>query len=115
MDSNQVQNLKNRAISQILEAKTEKELEELRIEYLGRKGQINNLLKEIPKIKPDERADFGKLLNDVKKAIEEAIENKKFEIRNSKSEIQNPKFVPTNVVPTMSGSSLRFENPKFET
>ena len=88
MDSNQVQNLKNQAISQILEAKTEKELEELRIEYLGRKGQINNLLKEIPKIKPDERAEFGKLLNDVKKAIEEAIGNKKSEIRNSKSETE---------------------------
>jgi len=88
MDSNQIQNIKNQAISQILDVKTEKELEELRVEYLGRKGQITNLLKEIPKIKPEKRAKFGKLLNDVKKAVEEAIENKKFEIRNSKSETE---------------------------
>ena len=92
MDPNQAQNLKNQAISQILEAKTEKELEELRVEYLGRKGQITNLLKEIPKIKPEKRAKFGKLLNDVKKAIEEAINNQKSKIQISKSKTEKEWF-----------------------
>jgi len=92
MDSNQIQNLKNKAISQILEAKTEKELEELRVEYLGRKGQINNLLKEIPKIKPESRAELGKIINEVKQAIEEAINSQQSVIRNSQFAIKEDYF-----------------------
>jgi len=83
MDISKIQNLKNQAISRILEAKTEKELEELRIEYLGRKGEITNLLKEIPKIKLEKRVEFGKLLNEVKKAVEETIKSQQFTIHNS--------------------------------
>ena len=92
MDISKIQNLKNQAISRILEAKTEKELEELRVEYLGRKGQINNLLKEIPKIKPENKAEFGKLINEVKQTIEETIKRQQFVIRNSQSVIKEEYF-----------------------
>ncbi len=45
MNINKIQNLKNQAISSILEAKNKKELERLRIHYLGRKGEITELIK----------------------------------------------------------------------
>lgn len=73
MDINQLQNLKNQAISSILEAKTEKELEELRQDLFGRKGKLTFLIKEIPKLPLERRVDIGKLANEIKKAIEEAI------------------------------------------
>jgi phenylalanyl-tRNA synthetase alpha chain len=73
MDINKIQNLKNQAISNALEAKTTGELEELRIHYLGRKGEISLLLKELPKLASEEKKEIGQLLNDTKKAIETVI------------------------------------------
>ncbi len=77
MDINIIQNLKNQAISSILEAKSDKELEELRIAYLGRKGKITQLLKEIPSLSSSERREIGQIANDAKKAIEQALINSK--------------------------------------
>lgn len=75
MDITKIQNLKNQAISSILEAKDKQELEELRIHFLGRKGEISRLIKELPKLEVEERKEIGNLLNDAKAAIEEAISN----------------------------------------
>lgn len=77
MESNRIQNLKNQAISSILEAKSDEELEELRIAYLGRKGRITQLLKEIPSFSPSERKEIGQLANDAKNAIEQALADSK--------------------------------------
>jgi phenylalanyl-tRNA synthetase alpha chain len=76
MKPEQIQNLKNQAISAILEAKTPGELERLRIAYLGRKGKISLLLKNLPKLEPAEKRKIGGILNNAKKAIEEAIKAK---------------------------------------
>lgn len=67
-------NLKNQAISNILEAKSEEELENLRVAYLGRKGQITELIKQLSSLPIEQRKKVGLLINDVKKAIEEAID-----------------------------------------
>jgi len=72
-----LQNLKNQAISSILETKNEQELEELRIEYLGRRGQVTKLIKKIPSLSPEQRKDKGNLINETKKIIEEAIISQK--------------------------------------
>jgi len=75
MDIVRLQNLKNQAISNILESKSEKDLEQIRIEYLGRHGEITQLISKLPSLKPEKRKDFGLLLNETKKTIEEAIKN----------------------------------------
>jgi len=66
-------NLKNQALALIREAENKKELEHLRIQYLGRKGQINQILKSIPGLDDQEKQKLGRLTNDVKTAIEQAI------------------------------------------
>jgi phenylalanyl-tRNA synthetase alpha chain len=50
-----------------------KDLENLRIKYLGKRGQLTILLKEIPRLDEGSRKSIGILANDVKKAIEQAI------------------------------------------
>jgi len=69
-------NLKNQASALILQAKDRAELEQLRITFLGKKGKINVLLKEIPKLDEEEKAQIGKLANDVKNAIQGTYEEK---------------------------------------
>lgn len=77
MDVQRLQNFKNQAISKILETKSEKELEDLRIEYLGRQGEITGLIKTIPGLALEKRKEFGELLNETKKIIEAAIDDQK--------------------------------------
>jgi phenylalanyl-tRNA synthetase alpha chain len=80
MDISKILNLKNQAISSILETKDKKELESLRIHYLGRKGEISQLIKVLPSLSSDEKKETGGLLNDAKKAIEEAITSRSSEL-----------------------------------
>jgi len=55
VDINRIQNLKNQAISRILESKSEKELEEVRIEYLGRNGEITKLISQLHLLKDEKK------------------------------------------------------------
>jgi len=59
----ELNNLKNNALAQIIEAGGINTLEELRISYLGRNGSVNKFFKELGKLDSDDRKDFGILLN----------------------------------------------------
>lgn len=73
MIKDQINNLKNEAVGEILEASDEKSLEEIRARFLGRSGKINELTKEIPKLPAEEKANLGKLINETKGTIENAL------------------------------------------
>ena len=66
-------NFKNQALAMINEAKSAQEIKELRLAYLGRKGKINELVKQIPKLKSEEKSQIGRLINEAKDTIEEKI------------------------------------------
>jgi phenylalanyl-tRNA synthetase alpha chain len=80
MDITKIQNLKNQAISSILEARSEKELQNLRINLIGRRGQITEFIRQLPSLPLEKRKEIGGLINDVKKAIEQAIQNQSLTI-----------------------------------
>lgn len=69
-------NIKNEAISLILSAQDSKELEELRIQFLGRNGALTLAMKEITKLPQQERPQAGKLINELKGIIENTISGK---------------------------------------
>lgn len=68
--------IKNSAVSMIIEAVDQKELEEIKLQFVGRSGKLTQTLKEIVRVPMEKRAAVGSLANEVKKVIEEAIENK---------------------------------------
>ena len=76
--------IKNTALSFILEAEDLKSLEETKLQFLGKSGQLTLALKEITKIPADKRKEFGILANEVKNAIEEAIRTKTLELQSKK-------------------------------
>lgn len=53
------------------------ELEESRVQALGRKGTLASISKDFGKLSPEERSRIGKLLNSVKQDLESEYENKK--------------------------------------
>jgi phenylalanyl-tRNA synthetase alpha chain len=43
-----------------------KELEELKVKYLGRKGPLQDLMQKLREVAPEKKPEFGKLINDLK-------------------------------------------------
>jgi len=58
------------------------ELEELRVELLGRKGKLTQILKGLKDVKASERPIVGKLANEVKVDIENGLEDRKNKLAN---------------------------------
>jgi len=68
--------IKNAALSFILEATSPSELEEIKLQFLGKSGKLTLTLKEITKVPVEKRPSFGQLGNDVKQTIEDSIDQK---------------------------------------
>ena len=49
-------------------------LEEIRVKYLGKKGELTTILRGMGSLSPEERPVVGKLVNEVKSEVEEKLE-----------------------------------------
>ena len=58
-------------------------LEHLQTEFLGRKGKLNEVMKEMAELAVEERKLVGKLANEVKEAIEHAFGSQEQKINQS--------------------------------
>lgn len=72
----QLQQLKEEALTKIQEATSVKELNDVRVAYLGKKGPITDLLKGMGKLPAEERPKMGALVNVVREAVTESLEAK---------------------------------------
>jgi len=68
--------IKNSAVSMIIDAQDQKELEEIKLQFLGKSGKLTLTLKEIVRVPSEKRAIVGQLANEVKKIIEETLNEK---------------------------------------
>lgn len=73
----QLEELRRATLAGFASAVSTEELEEARIEALGRKGALAQISKEFGKLTPEQRASIGKLLNSVKQDLETAYDEKK--------------------------------------
>ncbi len=55
-------------------AQSKQELENIRVKYLGKKGELTAVLKQMGKLTPEERPVMGQLANEVRATIEALIE-----------------------------------------
>jgi len=65
------------ALAALKEATDMTALEEFRIKYLGRKGQITQMLRQIGQFPPEQKPQAGRLANKIKKEVTEAFEQLK--------------------------------------
>src|SRR5680860_1143495 len=63
-----------------------KDIEQLRVEYLGRKGIVTLLLRKLGSFSAEERPKAGQLLNQTKREIEELLKTKEIEIEKLEKE-----------------------------
>ncbi|MBR6353052.1 MAG: phenylalanine--tRNA ligase subunit alpha, partial [Oscillospiraceae bacterium] len=72
-----MQKLREASIKAISESDTPESLESLRVKYLGKKGELTGILRQMGKLSPEERPAMGQLANQLRSEIEEAIELRK--------------------------------------
>ena len=77
----QLQNIKEQALKTIGDCVDVKQLDELRVKYLGKKGELTAILKSMGKLSADERPVMGQLANDVRQSLEGFIAQKHKELR----------------------------------
>ena len=76
-----INNIKNQAIQKIKEVKGSKELEDIRIHFLGKKGELTSLLKMLGSLPKEDRPKFGEKVNKAKNEIENIIKNASLDIK----------------------------------
>ena len=69
----QLSNIRNEALAAIDGAASAQELDEVRVKYLGKKGALTALLKQMGTLSPEERPAMGALANEVREALTEAL------------------------------------------
>ena len=73
----QLAQIKQQAVEALQQAQTPAQLEELRVRFLGKKGELTAVLKQMGKLSPEERPVMGQLANAVRAEIEEMLEKQK--------------------------------------
>ena len=71
----------------IAEIEASDRLDEIRIQYLGKKGELTAVLRGMGKVSPEERPLIGQLANEVRAEIEAALAKKEEE--KAKKELEN--------------------------
>ena len=79
----QLENIRTQALASLAEAATPADLEELRVKWLGKKGELTAVLKMMGKLTAEERPIMGQLANAVRAEIEEKLEERKNAIHSA--------------------------------
>lgn len=69
----QLQSIKNDATGLILSSESLSELNEIKLDFLGKSGRLTVAIKDLSKIPLEKRSEIGKLANEVKATVEELI------------------------------------------
>lgn len=85
--------IQKEACDAVERAQTKEELESLRVRYLGKKGSISLLLKQIGSVSAEERPVFGEKVNELRKAVESRFAEKSSSLQVDACE--TPHFDPT--------------------
>lgn len=87
MMQQKLKEIKKKALEDIAQVKSKKDLEAFRIKYLGRKGALVSLMKKIKDLPEKERPLVGKVANEVKKILQIAWSEKKGQIQDTGDQI----------------------------
>lgn len=84
--------VKNEVLSLIIDASQKSELEEIKIQFLGKKGKFTVLLKSISSLPLNVRPQLGVLANEIKITIEDAFARRALEFSKGADEEKNAWF-----------------------
>ncbi len=77
----QIEQIKENSINEIENAKDLKQLQDLKVKYLGKKGELTQVLRTMGTLAEEERPVIGSLVNEVRGKIENLISRKEEEFK----------------------------------
>ena len=89
MDMTQLKQAFNESLAKI---ETMDDLEALRVEYIGKKGFVTELMKGMKDLSPEEKKTFGQEVNVLKNEVNDAITAKREELRLKEIELENSRM-----------------------
>lgn len=95
--------IKEEALSKITACTSLKDLNDLRVFYLGKKGPMQAAMKSMKDMTQEERASFGQVSNKTKQEITQAIEDKKVALEEAE---MNEKLKSEDIDITLPSSAL---------
>ena len=101
----QLEQIRQRAMAKLEGSDTLAALEELRLEYLGRKGELTAVLKQMGRLSAEERPVMGQMANQVRADIERLLEKQKAALEDKALEAR---LAAEAVDVTIPGESVAF-------
>lgn len=99
-----LQALKSEAVDKISQITDKKALQDIKVSYIGKKGVITGLMKEMKSLPNEEKPKFGQLVNDAKQTVESAIAEVEARIE---AELVNKRLESETIDITLPGKKLR--------
>ena len=109
----QLEAIRASAMEAILGTEKAEDLEALRVKYLGKKGELTAVLKQMGKLSPEERPVIGQLANEVRGKLEQSIEQRTKELQAKALEL---KLRAETVDVTIPGSAQKIgkKHPMYQ-
>jgi len=104
----QLKSIEERAKSELEKVIDMKLLEEIRVKYLGKKGELTAILKQMGGLSAEERPVIGQLANTVRADIEAAIQNK---MSQMKAALAEKKLAEETLDVTLPGKTPKVGRP----
>ena len=103
-----LEELRRKAIEQIEGSDTMEKLNEIRVSFLGKKGEFTNLLKGLKDLSPEERPKMGQMVNEAKAEIEKLLEANKAALD---AKLMDAKLASENIDVTLPGRRPALGHP----
>lgn len=100
----QVDNIKINAEQELTHCNNIKDIENFRIKYLGKKGKLTAVLKQMSKLSAEERPIIGQLANEIRNLLENEISIK---TKNIKEQILKNKLEDEKIDVTLPGKKFK--------
>jgi phenylalanyl-tRNA synthetase alpha chain len=95
--------LRDEVSKKIDQAITSENLDEVRVSVLGKTGSLTGYLRSMGSVAKEDRAEVGKLVNSVRKQVEESLEIKKAELKKAE---MNARIAASSVDVTAPGRAM---------
>ena len=100
----QLEKIKREALEKIDASDALDKLNDIRVAYLGKKGELTQVLKSMKDVAPEDRPRVGQMVNDVRTLIEEKLENTRKELARKAREEQLKREVIDVTLPAKKNS-----------
>lgn len=100
----QLEKIKEEALQQISSAESLDTLNDIRVAYLGKKGELTSLLKSMKDVAPEDRPKVGQLVNEARAVIEGRLEEAKAALAKKAREEQLKREVIDVTLPAKKNS-----------